>query len=634
MLQGRLQLPAVAALVQAAGASAGWAVAAEAAIAAAATLAAGDGKHLAALGLAEAVASAAGQQLGTGSQLQAAVDARQGSVAVAVDGSQQPLLTATIVAAVDVPVLAHQQCSAHPAGLVAQLLRPTAAAAAKATAVLAAESAQHAQQMHGLFAQPALLQAGAQLQQLRAADSDVQPEPAAFDCLLSAVQRSGAGSSSSSSRRALVSRHGLWHGSACQRTLRLCSGKPCSMQLTGMQWRHAALQRAVPGLSTAADKAAEDRCSYVVSWQTVQPDQLAFAAGRHRQAAAMIAFGGQLPGRTGNQQGRVARIPHSRQRGVQAGQAACLRAMQALQTAAAAGARTLSLTAVGAAKVAAPAALSSSSVALASSTASLFAMLRCATSEMPDVACSAGIIDEVAAGCSLSAAAPWDAAFGCHGQQRSAGQLRAARLLPAAEPQIATQPVAAAQQQQWAVSGGTGSLGLLVTGWLQLRQAGRVLLLGRSGRLTDAAPEALLAADGSLSACMCDAAMREDAAAAMCRSTAGGRPLTGLVHAGGILRDAALQQQTAASIRAVQAPKAAGLVRLLGAAGYAAPLQQALLFSSIAAVTGPAGSSNYAAANAALDVAASQLQLQGERGSVGAVACMRLSKVCPVPIEP
>ncbi len=614
VLQGRLQAPAVAALVRAAGASGGWAVAAEAACAAAASLAAvADGKHQLPLGLAgAAVSPAAAHSLATGTQLQAAVDARRGSIAVAVDGSQPPLLTASIAACAELSLPGGQHCYAHRSDLLAQLLQPVRVEAATAISRFAADAAQHAQHMHGIFVQPALLQSGSQLQQLSAADSDAQQaEPAAFECLLPASSRSGSGSNRSSSGcKALVAQRNLWHGSACQRTLRLCSGSGCSLQLSGLQWRHAAQHNRASVAAAAADSSEDIGCSYVASWQAVQPQQAAFASSPHRRASALIAC---RSGRNGSHQ-RAAWLPHSRRGGLQAGEAACFRAMQALQTAAATGAHTLSLTSVAAAEAASPAPLSSGSSAAAASSAALFAMLRCAANELPGVAFSAGSLDAAAAGPSLAGAAPWDASYSCHGQQWSAGRLLAARLLPAAPSQHSTEPAAPAQQQQWAVSGGTGSLGILVATWLQLRQAGRLLLLGRSGRLADAASASLLAADCLLSACMCDAAMQDDAAAALdsSASAAGRQPLTGLVHAGGILRDAALHQQTAATIRAVHAPKAAGLARLLSAAGQAAPLQQALLFSSIAAVIGPAGSANYAAANAALDAAASQLQLQGE----------------------
>ena len=44
---------------------------------------------------------------------------------------------------------------------------------------------------------------------------------------------------------------------------------------------------------------------------------------------------------------------------------------------------------------------------------------------------------------------------------------------------------------------------------------------------------------------------------------------------------------------------------------FAQPVESAILFSSIAAVTGPAGSANYAAANASMNSLAVQSEAQG-----------------------
>lgn len=83
-----------------------------------------------------------------------------------------------------------------------------------------------------------------------------------------------------------------------------------------------------------------------------------------------------------------------------------------------------------------------------------------------------------------------------------------------------------------------------------------------------------------------------------------------ILAAGGVLQDALLAKQSAASLRAVLAPK------LSGTAGAAAalvcdPVQQHLLFSSVAALMGNPGQSNYAAANAVVDAATQLYQRQG-----------------------
>lgn len=97
----------------------------------------------------------------------------------------------------------------------------------------------------------------------------------------------------------------------------------------------------------------------------------------------------------------------------------------------------------------------------------------------------------------------------------------------------------------------------------------------------------------------CDTGMAAEAAAALA-SGAGLLPVAGIMNSGGILQDAVLTAQTAASMRAVYAPKLMSAVAMQHAA-TGQPLHQLLLFSSAASLFGAPGQSNYAAANAALE---------------------------------
>ena len=649
LLRGRLDSPAVAALMHSAAACGGtWALAAEAAYAAAVTLAAVyDGKQPRKLGLAAAAVSpAAAESLAGAVLLTAAVDARSGSVEVAAGSSQ--LLTAHIVSAAEPAAAAPSKQPARPSALASSLcLSSYESPREAALADMAAESAQQAQQQHGLFLQPALLQASTELQKLSGDVSAAVPgaasqqqqqlqqqqlgAPAAFEFLLPCRPQHGAGSGSGSKQQSSSCQ--LWKATACGRNLRLCSSSGSGVFLGGMQNSQSAALPICVGSAPAgsASNASSNSVSYTAVWQALQPADQSIAASPAtpgKRAAALFTVGSG-PRRSSRRNSRTrgkaftCRLPQAGGIALGAGQAACFGAMQLLQSAVAKGESLISLTAAapGAAGGLAPCSHATSS-GTATRNAALFAMLRCASSELPAVRLTAGGLDEAApaaAAASEAALQPTrDASFSCHGQQLSAGTHLAARLLPVATPATdqPLQQMPAAEGQQWALSGGTGALGLLAAGWLLQQQAVGILLLGRTGRLSAAAPALLLQGVEAAACCltlrMCDAAMQADSAAAVAAMAAHApSPLAGFLHAGGILQDAGLQQQTPGTIRAVHAPKTAGLHQLLAAAALAAPLQQALLFSSVAAVTGPAGSMNYAAANAALDAAASNLQLQG-----------------------
>ena len=76
--------------------------------------------------------------------------------------------------------------------------------------------------------------------------------------------------------------------------------------------------------------------------------------------------------------------------------------------------------------------------------------------------------------------------------------------------------------------------------------------------------------------------------------------LNGVIHSAGVLRDSFVIKKTEAELRAVLAPKVAGLLAL-DAATRDQELDFFVLFSSLAAVFGNVGQADYAAANGFMD---------------------------------
>jgi acyl carrier protein len=163
------------------------------------------------------------------------------------------------------------------------------------------------------------------------------------------------------------------------------------------------------------------------------------------------------------------------------------------------------------------------------------------------------------------------------------------------------------------ITGGTGMMGGVVA--RHLATAGRaehVVLAGRSG---PAAPGlAVLAADladmgTGVQVTMCDAADR-DALAGLLQQIPEARPLTGVVHAAGVIDDGVTGSLTAERVDAVMRPKADAAWNLHELTRHA-DLDMFTLFSSSSATFGTAGQGNYAAANAFLDGLASYRQAAG-----------------------
>jgi NADPH:quinone reductase-like Zn-dependent oxidoreductase/acyl carrier protein len=166
-----------------------------------------------------------------------------------------------------------------------------------------------------------------------------------------------------------------------------------------------------------------------------------------------------------------------------------------------------------------------------------------------------------------------------------------------------------------AITGGSGGLGLMVSEWMCQRTGPmHITLLSRSGKVVEDATglAALLATTACITSSMADAGLAADAAEVLNRNSeiASSPPLTGLMHASGVLHDAMLEKQTASSFRKVYAPKL-GALNTLGVAIQHLPLTAMTLFSSVASLLGGAGQANYASANATLDAWAHRQQAFG-----------------------
>jgi acyl carrier protein len=163
------------------------------------------------------------------------------------------------------------------------------------------------------------------------------------------------------------------------------------------------------------------------------------------------------------------------------------------------------------------------------------------------------------------------------------------------------------------VTGGTGLLGSLVAKHLAATgRAGCLVLASRSGPAAPgsaALAAAVAAAGAGVVVTACDAADR-GALAGLLASLRPHPPLTGIIHAAGVLDDGVIESLTAQRIDAVMRPKADAawnLHELTAGAG----LRDFVLFSAGAATFGAAGQGNYAAANSFLDALAATRRAQG-----------------------
>jgi acyl transferase domain-containing protein/tryptophanase len=179
----------------------------------------------------------------------------------------------------------------------------------------------------------------------------------------------------------------------------------------------------------------------------------------------------------------------------------------------------------------------------------------------------------------------------------------------------ANAPQAPRERGVYLITGGAGGLGLIFAEFLARRYQARLLLTGRSA--PSAGHEAQFDALRALGAEVVYLQADVSSAAEVQRLVAAGREhfgeINGVIHSAGVLRDSYVRNKTAADFAAVLAPKVFGTVHL-DEATRGEPLDFFVLFSSMAAVTGNAGQSDYGYANHFMDSFAFRRERQRGEG--------------------
>ncbi len=155
------------------------------------------------------------------------------------------------------------------------------------------------------------------------------------------------------------------------------------------------------------------------------------------------------------------------------------------------------------------------------------------------------------------------------------------------------------------ITGGLGALGLRVAQWMAEKGVRYFVLAGRSDPSQEAleAIKSIEMKGAKVVVVKADVSKYQEASKLLEEIHAPLPPLTGTIHAAGVLEDTVLLRLTSEQLRNVMSPKAAGAWNL-HLLTQNMPLQFFVCFSSAASLLGSSGQGNYAAANAFMDALA------------------------------
>jgi len=162
----------------------------------------------------------------------------------------------------------------------------------------------------------------------------------------------------------------------------------------------------------------------------------------------------------------------------------------------------------------------------------------------------------------------------------------------------------------YAITGGTGGVGLALARYLAEHWQARLVLLSRTASVQHAAVSELQAAGAEVLVLQADVTAADALATALQAARARFGTLHGVIHAAGVAGGGLLALRTRAAIDAVLAPKIAGTQMLLEAL-QTESLDFVLLCSSLTALTGDVGQLDYCAANCVLDALAAHAAQRG-----------------------